>query len=305
MKKIITVIFTVLVGGPGILSAQTPSYAIQQYEKEWQEYTSFQRDELLSFCGYCYTEGFYDRAILGYFQYLYRFPGDSIEPLITYRIARCYQVTGKTELALSYFNRVRELTPEQSEVNKLAWYQMVAIFLDEEQYDTVLTLTENARDPFDLTFRGYVHLHRMEWVEARQAFKAAEAKFNNRHYSRLLRPLFQAIDEAGQVPRKRVGLALLSGLVPGGGFAYLEAWDSAVASALSVSGLIIAGVVYRSEPKVLIPITVTGMAVYGASIWRAGTKVRGTNHNNLQRYIDFIISRYPVSRFVILDEPEI
>ncbi len=304
MNRLILII-VMLTGLLGTILAQTPSYAIQQNEKEWKEYTSFQRDELLSFCGYCYAEGFYDRAILGYFQYLYRFPDDSLEALIAYRIARCYQLTDKMELAVAYFNRVREVAPEQSEIAKLAWYHMLRIFLDEQKYDTVLTLTENASDPFDLMFRGYVYMHRMEWNQARQALKAAEAKYNHTYYSRLLRPLLQAIDQADQVPRKRTALAFLAALAPGGGFAYLEIWDSAAASALSIGSLTIAGIFYRSEPKMLVPLSITGLAIYGTSIWKAVTSVRSTNRNNLQRYIDFIISRYPVSRFIELDEPEI
>ncbi|NQU26782.1 MAG: hypothetical protein HQ528_00690 [Candidatus Marinimicrobia bacterium] len=288
-----------------IVSAQTPNYAIQQAAKEWRDYTSFQRDELISYCGFLYSEEQYDRAILGYFQYLYRFPGDSIESLITYRIARCYELTGKTQLAVSYFNRVLEISDSSNEVNRLAWYHMLSIFVAEEKYDTVLQLTMNASDPFDIIFRSYVHLHKMEWEDARQAIKAAEAKFNNRGYSRLARPLLQAIEDIQQVPRKKTVIAALASIIPGGGFAYLDKWDSATASALSFYGLIIAGYAYKSNSGILIPVVLTASGVYAASIWKAVSSVQATNHNNLQRYIDYIIERYPVSGFVDLDEPEI
>ena len=61
------------------VSAQTPNFRILQKEQEWQEYTSFQRDELIAFCRFLYSGEQYDRAVLGYFQFLFRFPGDTLD----------------------------------------------------------------------------------------------------------------------------------------------------------------------------------------------------------------------------------
>ncbi|MFH1852862.1 MAG: hypothetical protein ABIA75_10985 [Candidatus Neomarinimicrobiota bacterium] len=295
----IILLFTALVNG------QVPHYAIQQYEKEWQDYTSFQRRELLSFSGFLYADGHLDRALLGYFQYLYRFPGDSIEPVIYYRIARCYEQTGNPALAVGYYRHAREIAGESDDVKKLSWYRLNQIYISEAKYDTVMSLTENSSDPYDLIFRGYVHLHRMEWSLARQAFKAAEAQFNQTEYSRLIRPLQQAIDEVGQVPRKKGGLAFICSLVPGGGFAYLDVWSSAAASLLTVSGLTLAGIIYPGSNLQSFVLIGGGLGIYGASIWKTVHSVSSTNISNLQRYIDLIIARYPASRFMRLEEPEI
>ncbi len=289
----------------GLVFGQTPSFAIQQHEKEWREYASFQRGELLSFCNFLYNEEHYDRALLGYFQFLFRFPGDSLEPAICFRIARCYQVTGATTLADDYFHRVRELAPPESELQRIAWHYILNNQMEAAHYDSVMLLTESSLDPVDQTFRGYIHFHRMEWAAARQAFKAAEAGFKDREYSRKFVPLYQAIESIGNVPRKKTGLTFISSLLPGGGYAYLGNRSSALATSVSVivlSGLCAAN---WDEPRIALPLGMTGCAIYGISIWKTVNSVSSTNLTNLQKYVDYILLRYPVSRFVGLDEPEI
>ncbi len=287
-----------------LLPGQTPSFAIQQEQKEWQEYASFQRAELLAFCNFLYKEQHYDRALLGYFQYLYRFPGDSLEPQITFRVARCYQQTGTDELADDYYRRVREIAPPGSDLQRVSWHYILNNQMEGGRYDTVLVLTENSTDPVDLTFRGYIHFHKMEWEAARQAFKSAEVGFRSREYSRKFIPIYQAIESVGYVPRKKTWITVLTALIPGGGFAYLGNWPSATASALSVLGVGGITALNWTEPKVAIPIAITGVGIYGISFWKTVTSVSSTNHSNLQKYVDYIILRYPASRFVGLDEPE-
>lgn len=287
------------------LVGQSPNYAIQQHERQWKEYTTFQRMELISYCDFLYEKEQYDRAILGMFQFLYLFPGDSLEAVITYRIANSYLATGKNDEAHDYYNRTLALTDSTADLHRLAWRRSLSILVAENRYDSVLTLLTTADDPFDITVRGYVHLHRLEWEAARQAFKAAEASFNSPYYSRQLRPLFEALDGVRRLPRRNKPLTVLSALIPGGGFAYLGNRESAAAALATVTGLGIAAYFYRDEPAVMVPIALTGLAVYGGSFWKATSSVRSTNIANQRSYIEYIIRRYPVQRLIALDEPDL
>ena len=64
----------------GIAAQSQPYRHTDDIKKEWQDYTAFQKQELLSFCDFLSEEGFHDRALLAYFQFLYRYPGDPLEP---------------------------------------------------------------------------------------------------------------------------------------------------------------------------------------------------------------------------------
>ena len=54
------------------LSAQQKYLDVQDIKEEWKDFTSFQRQELVAYNTFLYSEGFYERALLGYFQYLYK-----------------------------------------------------------------------------------------------------------------------------------------------------------------------------------------------------------------------------------------
>ena len=72
------------------LLGQDQYRSIQHAQEDWQDYTQFQKHELLSFCDFLLTEGFHERALLSLFQYLYSYPGDSLETAVYYYIAQSY-----------------------------------------------------------------------------------------------------------------------------------------------------------------------------------------------------------------------
>ena len=67
VKYILTTILTL-----NCLFAQQKYLDVQDIKEEWKDFTSFQRRELVSYTTFLYNEGFYERALLGYFQYLYK-----------------------------------------------------------------------------------------------------------------------------------------------------------------------------------------------------------------------------------------
>ena len=75
MKLKLIIIFLSL----GFLSAQQRYLSPDDVKVEWQNYTSFQRQELVNFATFLYDEEFYERALLVYFQFLYKYPGDVLE----------------------------------------------------------------------------------------------------------------------------------------------------------------------------------------------------------------------------------
>lgn len=216
------------------LFAQDPPYRnTGDIRDEWQDYTSFQKQELLSFCDFLSEEGFYDRALLAYFQFLYRYPGDPLEPAVYYRIANTYEASQNTGLARTYYRRVLEEADSASVEFQATEYRMLNLSLLEGAYEEVLEATEFSEDPYKLTFRGYTFLYKLNWSSARQSFLAAEEKFDHAHYSDMLAPLFQAVDNAARIKPKGRWLSFAAAIFPGGGHAYLQQWEAASGSLLS------------------------------------------------------------------------
>ena len=60
-------------------NAQEKYLSPDDVKAEWQNYTKFQSEELVNFATFLYNEGFYERALLSYFQYLYKYPNDELE----------------------------------------------------------------------------------------------------------------------------------------------------------------------------------------------------------------------------------
>ena len=216
------------------LLGQDQYRSIQHAQEDWQDYTQFQKHELLSFCDFLLTEGFHERALLSLFQYLYRYPGDSLETAVYYYIAQSYEFSENPDLAELYYTRTQEMSNSADMVFRAAEYRKMYLLLEAGEYDQILEKTELSEDPYDLTFRGYAFFHKLKWIEARQSFLAAEEQFDHPYYSKRLAPMFKAIDASANVPLRNKWLSLAASLVPGGGHAYLEQWESAGAMLASM-----------------------------------------------------------------------
>ena len=56
---------------PNLTWAQKQYISPDDIKLEWENHTSFQRQELVNFAKFLYDEGFYERALISYFQYLF------------------------------------------------------------------------------------------------------------------------------------------------------------------------------------------------------------------------------------------
>tara|TARA_Y100000748_G_scaffold156940_1_gene131379 strand:- start:65 stop:745 length:681 start_codon:yes stop_codon:yes gene_type:complete len=84
--------------------------------------------------------------------------------------------------------------------------------------NSVLINTDGSNDPYDLTMRAFSYFQSLNWEEARALFISAEEKFDHRHYSKLMVPIYQAIENVSNVRQHSHAKVALSGIfLPGGG----------------------------------------------------------------------------------------
>ena len=212
-----------------------------QVELEWEGYTKFQRDEMVSFCDFLFNEGYYERCLISSFQFLYRLPDDPAKPALLHLIARSYEEMGNYSLARRYYNRVMDIELPNSIAYKSAKYREIYCYLVEGDIASVKLKTESSKDPYFLTLRGYGFLRSLEWEKARTVFISAEEKFNDKHYSKLMISLYQTIENVSKVRRHNKFKVALSGLfLPGGGQLALK--DKKNAQGILISALLFSSV---------------------------------------------------------------
>ena len=207
---------------PSYLFSQQQYLDVDDIKKEWKDFTSFQRQELINYTMFLYNEGFYERALLGYFQYLYKYPQDELEPAAYYQIGKCYEKMENWDLAKNYYNRLINSSDVKSSDSNAAKYQILYINLKNRMFDEILLQTDQTRDPYQLIFRAYAHFEKLEWEDSKKAFQSAESIFDHGHYSKIIKPWYKAINTAEKAPLKKRTPALLSSIFPGGGFVYLD-----------------------------------------------------------------------------------
>tara|TARA_Y100000994_G_C15642733_1_gene421984 strand:- start:16 stop:1101 length:1086 start_codon:yes stop_codon:yes gene_type:complete len=228
MKRKHVKYFLVLYLTLNTIFAQQKYLDVQDIKEEWKNFTSFQRQELVAYNTFLYSEGFYERALLGYFQYLYKYPKDDLEIAAYYQIAKCYEKLENWDLAKNYYDRIIDESSPGGLNSNAAKYQIHHIDLINENYNNIIENTISSKDPYELIFRGYAHFENLEWKESRQSFQAAESIFDHNHYSKLIKAWYKAINSAENAPLKKRTPALLSSLFPGGGFIYLDQKKNAV-----------------------------------------------------------------------------
>lgn len=202
-----------------ILVSQQDIYrSVDDIKKEWLEITSYQMEEMLSFSEFLFKEGHYERCLLTLFELTYKFSDDPIIPNINYHIARCYEEMGSYVLAQRYYQKVIDTEPTTSYVRKAANYRFSHIFLLMGKETALLNYVEKSEDPYLVAFKGYAHLKKQNWEEARASFILAQSIFNHEHYNQLLTPVFKIIKDVSDLPMHNKYLVFLSGsVIPGGG----------------------------------------------------------------------------------------
>ena len=202
------------------LYAQKDIYRnVDAIEKEWKGYTSYQKEEALSFCDFLFKEGHYERCLLNSFQALYKFPDDDIVSVLNYYIGRCYEEMLNYKLANIYFQKVVKKESKDSQAYKAAFYRIVYVKLMMDDVDEVLKITDSSKnDPYLLTFKGYAYLKKKNWDKARTSFISAQSNFSHPHYDKLITPIFQTIEEIYTVPKhNRYLIFIMSTMFPGAG----------------------------------------------------------------------------------------
>lgn len=218
-----TILFGLLIG---LINGQDVYHSLDEIKEEWKDYTQFQRGELLNFCNFLYNAGYYDRAVVSLYQFLYRFPGDRMENVIYYKLGRSLEETGKWVEARQYYQDLLSRLDSNTVEFQAAQYHDLYLQYRLADYNDLKDRLQGSRDPYHLLTLGYTDLATGDYSNARIAFLTAEEVLDDSYYIERIDPIIHLIDSVQVVPRKKRMISFFSALIPGGGKAYIDDWVS-------------------------------------------------------------------------------
>ncbi len=167
-------------------------------------------------------------AVLQYYQYLYRFPSDSLVPLVHFKIAQIYEYLGQIELAERQLRELTDKLPQNSPSNLEARLRLAEFLYRQRRYaDCLQFVWQQPEPPFRL-ITLYALLELGAYAEADSLAQQWQPQFPEG--LALITDLHQLVEQPPTLKfYQRLGLMAMSGVLPGSGRIYLqEYWDGAL-----------------------------------------------------------------------------
>ena len=181
---------------------------------------------MISFCDFLFKEGHYERCIITSFQLLVKLEDEPVRSVINYYIARSYEEIEGFDLSIKYYDKVLDLSDSNSNEFKSAQYRKMHVNYLIGEYDQIIKITKNTKDPYFLILRAYSYLNMNKFDDARTALISAQSTFNDPYYNKLIKPLLKVIEGVGSINNYNKYSVLFSGLLfPGGGQFLLKDYD--------------------------------------------------------------------------------
>ena len=231
MKKSIFILLIFLVQ----IFSQQRYLSKDDIKEEWSEYTSFQKSELINHSNLLFNDGKYEDALLNYFQFVYLYPNDQLINAAYFKIAKCYEMLKSWDLSINYYQKIISSSDSGSVHFLSSNYQRLYSLFKIGQYQDIINSPNEDNDPYILVFKAYAFFSMLDFNSAMLTFKSAEAAFDHKYYSDIIKPFYRAIETVENAPTKEKSLALVTSLFPGGGFLYLDQKESAIGSIITSS----------------------------------------------------------------------
>jgi len=257
----------------------------------------------LNFCDFLFDEGYYERAILACFRYVFLYPDDRIISLVYYRIGRSYEKSGIYNLAIEYYKKVQSEVGSGSSEYTSSLYRITYLHLQSGNYGEVLDIARDIDDPFLLVFDGYANISELKWEEAKESFQEARKRFRSSVHERTLTRLIRACNGVSSISKRNGSHTLLFGIFPGGGRIYQQDWVAASGTLVST---IVLGFQLVNRGSSFTSFLIPGIslaAIYGGSVLGSILDVEYANKQLQKRYAKGIKTKLGPENFLDFPEP--
>ena len=245
--------------------------------------------------------GDFKEAILQYYEFLYRFPYDSLAPRIAIKIAAVYQESGNYKLAEKHLKEalVKYNHTKYNLENRL---RLVFLYYEKEDYSTAIEYAlKQPESPFRLVeIYCWIRLGEIEDADS------LVASFNTEGYSTEILAEYRNLraSNAHLHWTRKYGAYTLSALLPGTGRILMEEYKDGMLTAVGFYGLVkVAVYTLKSHPAFYYYAATGTLIYYGLNMY--------STHFAVQRFTDRIMKQnlvrlteiYPLSEQLHLSLP--
>ncbi len=287
-----------------ICLSQSLNESVEDLENKWENYTTYQKEELLSFIDFLFEKKYYDKCITAGFRYNFLYPQDSLIPEVYFFIARSYEEVSEYKKALEFYKKSQNLVKINSSLFKSNQYRITYVYLMLGNFNEVNKISETSKDPYLITFNGFAKFNDLDFIGSKNEFNKARKLFKSKSNRRNLSILMRACENAKKLPNLNPLRAALYGIIPGGGRFYLQQYRQAIATFSSVLFLSIN--LNRNYNETIISKWVPRLGflvVYGGSIYGSYKGIEEANEGRERRYVNRVQRKYNSKLF--LNFPEI
>jgi len=256
---------------------------------------------ILQVADYYARSGDFKEAILQYYEFLYRFPNDTLVPQITIRLASVYQESGNYKLAEKHLKEalVKYNQTKYDLENRL---RLAFLYYEKEDYSTAIDYAlKQPEEPFRLVeIYCWIRLGEIEDADS------LVASFDTEGYST------EIIAEYGNLRTsnarlnwmRKYGAYTLSALLPGTGRILMDEYKDGILTAVGFYGLVkVAAYMLQSHPAFYYYAATGTLIYYGLNMY--------ATHFAVQRFTDRIMKQnllrlteiYPLSEQLHLPLP--
>lgn len=278
--------------------------SVEDLETKWEEYTTYQKEELLSFIDFLFQQKYYDKCITAGFRYNFLYPQDSLIPEIYFFIARSYEELSEYKKALEFYKKSQNLVKSNSSLFKSNQYRITYIYLILGNFKEVNKISEVSQDPYLITFNGFAKFNDLDFVGSKNEFNKARKLFKSKSNRRNLSILMRACENVEKLPNLNPMRAALYGIIPGGGRIYLQQYRQAIATFSST--LFLSFSLNRNYDETILSKWIPRLGfivIYGGSIYGSYKGIEEANIGRERRYIYRVQRKYNSKLF--LNFPEI
>lgn len=251
----------------------------------WAQEVQFQNDDLkaniLQVADHYAESGDFKNAILQYYEFLYRFPDDSLVPAVKIRLASVYQESGNFKLAEQHLQEAIEKYP-QTKYNLEVRLRLALLYYQWQKYDQALEYARRQpEEPFRLV-EIYCNVRKGDISEA----DTLVARFNTRGYSTEIIPEYKNLrcSKAHLDWPRRYGAYALSALWPGTGRILVGEYKEGILTSIGFYGLLkVAICALKNQPSFYYYSATGTLIYYGLSMY--------ATHDAVQRYQERIMCR--------------
>jgi len=254
---------------------------LSSYAQEVQFHGENLNTNIIQVANHYARTGDFKEAILQYYEFLYRFPNDTLVPQITIKIASIYQESGNYKLAEKHLKEaVGKYNHTKYDLeNRL---RLALLYYEQENYNRAIEFAiRQPEQPFRLVeIYSWIRLGEIEDADS------LVASFNTEEYSSEIIAEYRNFREskAHLNWKRKWGAYTLSMLLPGTGRILMEEYKDGVLTAVGFYGLIkVAVYTLKSHPAFYYYAATGTLIYYGLNMY--------STHFAVQRFSDRVMKQ--------------